>query len=270
MRLGLCLIVLGLLTGFSSGQIGPFEGFGADMDLRIDEEVVVSTQTEFTNVVRSHLMIRFPPGLVLDLTSNLMISNLTDVVILGPATFNSFGLYINHSHNIVAKNLRIMNSSIYGVFIYHSTNVIVDHCTIIDSGRTSIDKGKCIDLTEESKNVTISNNILAYSYPVEKLLKYKGLLAANFLEGPVENVSIHHNLFYCVYQRSPEISSPGLFDMRENVIFNYTVYGSRIRNGAIGNFIRNRYIGGKKDPLVFEVPETSVFSEGNSWKYDCK
>ena len=62
--------------------------------------------------------------------------------------------------------------------------------------------------------MTISWNILAYTYPIEELLKYKGLLAANFLEGPVENVSIHKNLFYCVYQRSPEISSPGLFDLR--------------------------------------------------------
>lgn len=82
-------------------------------------------------------------------------------------------------------------------------------------------------------------------------------------------MSIHHNVFYCVYQRSPEISSQGLFDMRENVIFNYTEYGSRVREGASGNFVGNWYIGGKKDPLVFEVPETSVFSRSNSWKFNC-
>lgn len=160
------LIVLFSLIGIVSCQLGDLEGFGTDMNLQIDGEVVVTSQQDFINALRSHLIIRFRPDLVLNLTSNLMISNLTDVVILGPVTFYSFGLYINHSHNIIAKNLRIINSSIYGILIYHSSYVVVDHCTIIDAGRTSIDKGKCIDLTEESKNVTISWNILAYSYPV--------------------------------------------------------------------------------------------------------
>lgn len=269
MRLGLCLIVLDLLTGFSSGQIGPFEGFGAGIDLRIDEEVVVSTQTEFTNVVRSHLMIRFPPGLVLDLTSNLMISNLTDVVIFGPATFNSFGLYVNHSHNIVAKNLRIMNSSNYGVLIYHSTNVIVDHCTIIDSGRTSIDKGKCIDLTEESKKVTISNNILAYSYPVEKLLKYKGSLVANFLEGPVENISIHHNLSTASSREILRYQAQ-VFSIWGKMWFLTILSRKSHQKRGYWQFHQKSVYWREKDPLVFEVPETSVFSEGNSWKCDCK
>ena len=142
------LVILLLLVGFGSCQIGTFEGFGTDMNLQIDSEVVISSQQEFISALKSHLIIRFRPGLVLNLTSNLMISNLTDVVIMGPVTFNSFGIYINHSHNIIAKNLRILNSSIYGILIDHSTYVVVDHCTIIDSGRTSIDKGKCIDLTE--------------------------------------------------------------------------------------------------------------------------
>jgi hypothetical protein len=58
--------------------------------------------------------------------------------------------------------------------------------------------------------------------------------------------------------------------MRENIVFNYTEYGSRIRNGAFGNFVGNRYIGGKKDPLVFEDSDKTVYSVRNSWKYDCR
>ena len=44
--------------------------------------------------------------------------------------------------------MRILNASIYGVLISHSRNVVVDHCTIVDAGVASVDKGKCIDLTE--------------------------------------------------------------------------------------------------------------------------
>ena len=117
--------------------------------------------------------------------------------------------------------------------------------------------------------MTVSYNILGFTYPVEQLLKYKGILIANFKMGAVGNVSVHHNLFYCVYQRSPEISSFGLFDLRENVVFNYTEYGSRIRNGAFGNFLGNRYIGGKKDPMVFLSDNSSIYAVDSLWKFNC-
>jgi hypothetical protein len=57
--------------------------------------------------------------------------------------------------------------------------------------------------------------------------------------------------------------------MRYNIIFNYTEYGSRIRNGAYGNFMGNSYIGGKKDPLVFEEDVKGIYSVGNTWMYNC-
>ena len=56
------------------------------------------------------------------------------------------------------------------------------------------------------------------------------MLIANFTKELVTNVSIHHNIFYQNYQRSPEISSPGLFDMVNNIILRYTEYGSRVRD----------------------------------------
>jgi len=107
--------------------------------------------------------------------------------------------------------------------------------TIIDASRSSVDKGKCIDITEDSINVTVSNTILGYSQ-FSSTDKYKGMLVANFLYGPVTNVSIHHNTFYQNYQRSPEISTRGLFDFKNNIIFGYTEYGSRMREEAVGNF----------------------------------
>ena len=48
--------------------------------------------------------------------------------------------------------------------------------------------------------------------------------------------------------------------MRQNIIFNFTEYGSRIRQRAFGNFVSNSYIGGKKDPLVFKSDSTNIYS----------
>jgi hypothetical protein len=57
--------------------------------------------------------------------------------------------------------------------------------------------------------------------------------------------------------------------MRSNIIFNFTEYGSRIRNGAFGNFVNNHYIGGKKDPLVFNDDVFGIYSISNFWFYNC-
>ncbi len=109
---------------------------------------------------------------------------------------------MQHSSNVIIHNLRILNASIYGLLIYNSTNVVVNSMTILDSSRSSVDEGKCIDITEASNNVTISNSILGYTQ-FSSVDKYKGMLIANFLHEPVTNVSIHHNIFYQNYQRSP-------------------------------------------------------------------
>lgn len=178
------------------------------------------------------------------------------------------GIYIYNCSNIFINNVRIFNASIYGVLIYNSTNVVIDSVTILDAGRSSIDEGKCIDITEQSSNITVSRSILGYTYDVSLLQKYKGMLIANFKLEPVTNVSLHHNLFYCCYQRSPEISTAGLFDIVNNVIFNYTEYGTRVRQGAQGNFEGNTYIGGNKDPLVFEGT-LQLYSVYNIWKKGC-
>ena len=61
----------------------------------------------------------------------------------------------------------MINASIYGVLVYQSKNVVLDHLTIIDASRNSVDQGKCIDITEESINITVSNTILGYTSPLD-------------------------------------------------------------------------------------------------------
>jgi pectate lyase len=133
-----------------------------------------------------------------------------------------YGIRLINCSNIIINNIRIFNSSVNGILIYNSTNIVVDHVTILDAGRTNVDEGKSIDIREQSCNVTVSHSLLGFTSAVELMIKHRSILIANYSFGPVTNVSLHHNLFYCDYQSSPEISSTGLFDMVNNVIFNYT------------------------------------------------
>ena len=194
-------------------------------------------------------------------------ANTNNILIEGPCTFKNHGITIVNSSNIILSNLRIFNTSLDGILVSNSTNVVIDSVTVLDSSRSDIVRGKDIDLTENSTNITVSRSIIGYIDPAS-LEKYKGMLIANFTHDRVTCISIHHCLFYNNYQRSPEISTPGLIDFRNNVIFGFTVYGTRVRNGAFGNFISNYYIGGKKDPLVFVDSHPQVHSDENYWMFD--
>lgn len=103
---------------------------------------------------------------VIQLTKIIAITNLTNIIIEGPVTLTQFGIYIISSTNIIIRNLRVFNASIYGILISQSHNIVIDHCTIIDASRTDIDRGKCIDLTESSTNITVSYNMMGYTAPI--------------------------------------------------------------------------------------------------------
>lgn len=69
----------------------------------------------------------------------LLIQNLTDVIIEGPATISNAGIYIKYSTNIILHNVRILKAPIYGVLVYQSSNVVVNQLTILDASRSSVD-----------------------------------------------------------------------------------------------------------------------------------
>jgi pectate lyase len=104
------------------------------------------------------------------------------------------------------------------------------------------------------------------------------VLIANFDKPAVTNVSLHHNFFLHESQRNPQISTVGLFDIRNNVIWHWRAYGIRMRRGARGNIINNVfktevnaskailltenpgpvYIGGNQGPGNFDVNRLST------------
>jgi pectate lyase len=85
----------------------------------------------------------------------------------------------------------------------------------------------------------------------------------------VTDVLLHHNLFINKSQRNPQVSTAGLFDIRNNVISNWKSYGIRIRNGGKGNIVNNLFAtrhNPEKAVILVEDGERSagrVYVHGN-------
>jgi pectate lyase len=143
-------------------------------------------------------------------------------------------LYVRNSHDIIITHIRVRQSGGDGILVWdNSYNVVVDHCSVTDAADENI------NITEDTRNVTVSWCIIGDTRTDSFVRKSKGMLIASFRTGPVTNVSLHHNLFINQFQRSPQISSPGLFDIRNNVIRDWGAYAMRLRRGAYGNIINN-------------------------------
>ena len=144
------------------------------------------------------------------------------------------GFYIRNSHDIVITHMRIRDSVSDGITLWdNSYNVVFDHLSVTNSADGNI------DITEDTRNVTVSWCIIGDTRSNSFALKSKGMLLASFKKLPVTGVSLHHNLFINRFQRSPQISTAGLFDIRNNVIRDWGAYGIRIRAGAQGNIVNN-------------------------------
>ena len=169
-------------------------------------------------------------------------------------------LYIRDSHDIVVNHLRVRNSVADGILVWNgSSKVVIDHCSVTDSTDENI------NITEDTSNVTVSWCIIGDTRPDSFAHKTKGMLIANFSKAPVTKVSLHHNLFINQHQRNPQLSTAGLFDLRNNVIWNWGSYGIRIRNGAWGNIINNVFATDNKpdNAVILAADAGPVYIHGN-------
>jgi pectate lyase len=149
-------------------------------------------------------------------------------------TLQGHTLYIRSSHDIIVTHLRVRDSVSDGILVWDgSYNVVIDHCSVTNAADENI------NITEDTREVTVSWCIIGDTRPNSFALKSKGMLIANFHKPAVTKVSLHHNLFVNLFQRSPQVSTAGLFDIRNNVIRDWGAYGIRMRQGAWGNIINN-------------------------------
>jgi pectate lyase len=191
-------------------------------------------------LTRSNHRVIFKVAGTIDLRSRLKIHNQSFLTIDGstaPApgiTLRGHGIRIRDSHDIAIRHVRVRNSLSDGFSIRDGVyNIVLEQCSATDSTDENI------SITNAARKVTVSSCIIGDSRPQSFELKTRGMLIASFDAPPVTSVSVHHNIFVNESQRSPQISTPGLFDIRNNVIWNWNAYGIRIRNGAWGNIVNN-------------------------------
>jgi pectate lyase len=229
-------------------QVREFAGFGSTTPGGNNGTVVTVTSLEDSGPgsLREALdrgnnrRIVFAVGGTITLHSRLNIQGQSFLTIDGSTapdpgiTLDGNTLYIRSSHDIIVTHLRVRNAVHDNITVWDgSSHVVIDHCSVTNAGDENI------GITEGTANVTVSWCIIGDTRPNSFALHSRGMLIANFNRPPVTHVSLHHNLFINEYQRSPQISTPGLFDLRNNVVWNWGVYGIRMRLGATGNIINN-------------------------------
>ena len=243
------LFLLAPMVACAGSELLGFEGFGSSTTGGDNGAIVEVTSLEDSGpgtlrealVNGSNQRIVFAVGGTINLQSRLEIRGKSFITIDGSTakdpgiTLEGHGFYIRNSHDIIITHIRVRNPAVDGILIWNgSYNVLIDHCSVTDAGDENI------NITEDTHDVTVSWCIIGDTRPDDMYaLKTKGMLIANFNKPPVTDVSLHHNLFINEFQRSPQISTAGLFDIRNNVIWNWGSYGIRMRNGAWGNIVNN-------------------------------
>lgn len=175
-------------------------------------------------------------------------------------TLEGHGIYIWNSHDIIIQSIRVRNSARDGITVKNgSYNIIIDHCSLANS------RDENIGITNDSRDVTVSWSLIGDAGPDSFARQSKGMLVANFEKAAATRISIHHNLIANQSQRSPQISTPGLFDIQNNLIWNWNAYGIRVRNGAWGNIVANdfRAAVNPQKAIILAPDAGPVFVKGN-------
>ena len=262
-----------LAAGASAGAAAGLEGFGAvglgrgGPPVRVE---VTSTDDDGPGSIREALRgpgprrVVFVVGGTIALRRRLEIRDGTGIVVDGgtaPApgvTLAGEGLAILNSKDVVVRDLRVRRARIDGIAVTGSRGVVIDHCSATDAGDENV------SVTEGSRDVTLSWSLVGDTRR-DPAAHAKGLLVANFKSVAVTNVTLHHNLFVGLSQRSPQVSTRGLFDIRNNVVRDWFAYGMRIRAGAWGNIVNNVLASDHKPQhaIVVQPDAGEVWVDGN-------
>jgi pectate lyase len=244
---------VGILIVLFSTPVSAYEGFGTETAGGNAGAIAHVTNLNdsgagsLRNAIGNNRRIVFDVAGVITLVSPLEMRNLSHITIDGstaPApgiTLRGYGIVVRASNDIIITHLRIRDTADDGILVWDgSSNVVLDHNSVTNGG------DETISITEDTHDVTLSWNIIGDTRSNWYALSTKGTLIANFNQPSVRNITLHHNLYANMFQRSPQISTAGLFDFRNNVIKEWGSYGTRIRNGAFGNIVNNVYQSSRK------------------------
>jgi pectate lyase len=146
----------------------------------------------------------------ISLNSPIRIANNTTIDGSGAdITLTKNGLSTTGRENIIIHNLKIKNVADDGIKVYKSDTIWIDHVSVSNASDGAI------DITEQSRNVTVSNSHL---FDQNKTM----LIGANDsrTEDEVISVTLHHNWFDGTTRRNPLVRY-GSVHMFNNVLSNW-------------------------------------------------
>jgi pectate lyase len=155
-------------------------------------------------------------------------------------TLVNAGLYLSGTkgvHDVIIKCLRVRNAVGDGITVRDAAHhIVIDHVSA--QGSTDGD----IDVTRGASDVTVQWSILAKNDPSHNLLVLVDLQALR--------VTFHHNLFVKGQSRNPHTGWDGTLattpsdtvaDVRNNLIWDFSDYGTLVINNAHTNVVQNFY-----------------------------
>jgi pectate lyase len=197
-------------------------------------------------------------------------------ITLKAADGNVSGLIDIRTHDVVIRYMRfrtgappsVTGENLDGVNIWEDGHdVVIDH----DSFSWAVDEN--VSTWDGAHDITFSWNIIAQglresTHPDGE--HSKGLLVSG---DATENVSVHHNLFAHNTARNPQVTSPGLIQVVNNVIYDYGDSALQTSNPygppqveIVGNYFK---AGPDSDPERYEIDAYPI-EDGGQWSLHLK
>jgi len=142
-------------------------------------------------------------------------------------TITARPVVLQDTRDVILRHLRFRDSDDDNLRLVGACrNMLVEHCSSTRAGDGAIDITLDYKTGERPRDVTIAWCLIG------------GTEKAMLIQS-VSRVSLHHNLFTNNGQRQPQLHDVREFDVRNNVVRHWTVYGVRVRAGSTGNIVHN-------------------------------
>ncbi len=246
-------VVLAILAMASSaGAVfpdRPIEGFGTETTGGLGGTQYVVTSLADTGpgtlrdaVSQSSRYVTFALGGTIELNETLRITG--DHITIDATAAPHPGITITAAHagvaaalldlrgasHIIVRNIRVIDAPDAdtgdNLRIWEDAHhVVIDHCSFRRAGDGNV------DIVRDAHDITIQWCIMADTVK-------NSLIAERCY-----NISLHHNLYVYGDERNPQLDDTTFVDFVNNVVFGWAGnYGTRIRNGASANVIKNYYV----------------------------
>ena len=248
-------------SGACVNPVGGYEGFGKNTTGGADQAIyrVTNLNNSGAGSLRDALSVGnrcvvFDVGGAIELGGELQVkSNVTVDGFTAPSpgiTLRNSAIGVYNNNNVIIRGIRhrYAPAGIDGLYVYGAQNVVIDHVSVSNFGDGAV------DVTQNSRDVTIQWSILA-----------EGISGHNYISLNAYNssrITHHHNLYMKGVDRQPmcsydlvTFSNPSEItcDVRNNLIWGFTQWGTTVRQGAYANVVNNYYYGSGSKPLyVFE------------------